>query len=136
MAQYELAICLYESGDLKTAATYFEILVENRPDWIDARYSLASIYARTGRPEEAAKDLLVVLQGEPDHYRANLLLGRMLFLNGTFAEALPYLEKAVAVQTDSGEAHSFLADEYEKLGRAADAERERAEAARLRAPGQ
>jgi len=135
MAQYELAICLYETGDLKTAASHFEILVENRPDWSDARYSLASIYARTGRPEEAAKNLLVVLEGEPDHYRANLLLGRMLFLNGTFAEALPYLEKAAAVQTDSDEAHSFLADEYEKLGRAADAARERAEAEQLKSSG-
>ncbi len=134
MAQYEMAICLYETGDLNTAAAHFEILVENRPDWSDARYSLASIYARTGKPQEAAKNLLVVLQGEPDHYRANLLLGRMLFLNGTFAEALPYLEKAAAVQTDSREAHSFLADEYEKLGRAADAARERAEATRLKAP--
>jgi arylsulfatase A-like enzyme/Flp pilus assembly protein TadD len=132
MAQYELAICLYETGDLITAASHLEILVENRPEWTDARYSLASIYARTGRPEEAAKDLMVVLQGEPDHYRANLLLGRMLFLNGTFAEALPYLEKAATVQTDSAEAHSFLADEYEKLGRAADAAREHAEAARLK----
>jgi arylsulfatase A-like enzyme/Flp pilus assembly protein TadD len=132
MAQYELAICLYETGDLKTAAAHFEILVENRPDWSDARYSLASIYARAGRPQEAAKNLLVVLEGEPDHYRANLLLGRMLFLNGTFAEALPYLEKATTVQTDSDEAHSFLADEYEKLGRAADAAHERAEAARLK----
>jgi len=132
MAQYELAICLYETGDLNTAAAHFEILVENRPDWSDARYSLASIYARSGRPQEAAQNLLVVLQGEPDHYRANLLLGRMLFLNGSFAEALPYLEKAAAVQTDSGEAHSFLADEYEKLGRTTDAAREHAEAARLK----
>jgi len=132
MAQYELAICLYETGDLNTAAAHFEILVENRPDWIDARYSLASIYARTGRPQEAAKDLLEVLQAEPDHYRANLLLGRMLFLNGTFDEALPYLEKAAEVQADSAEAHSFLAGEYEKLGRAEDAAHERAEAERLR----
>ena len=134
MAQYELAICLYETGDLKTAGAHFEILVENRPDWSDARYSMASIYARTGRPEEAAKNLLIVLQGEPDHYRANLLLGRMLFLNGTFDEALPYLEKAAAVQTDSSEAHSFLADDYEKLGRAQDASTQRAEAARLKPP--
>jgi arylsulfatase A-like enzyme/Flp pilus assembly protein TadD len=132
MAQYELAICLYETGDLKTAAAHFEILVENRPDWSDARYSMASIYARTGRPEEAARNLLIVLQGEPDHYRANLLLGRMLFLNGTFDEALPYLEKAATVQADSSEAHSFLADEYEKLGRTAEAASERAEAARLK----
>ena len=136
MAQYELAICLYETGDLNTAASHFEILVENRPDWIDARYSMASIYARTGRPEEAAKNLLVVLQSEPDHYRANLLLGRMLFLNGTFAEALAYLEKAVKVQGDSREAHSFLAEEYEKLGRTADAERQRAEAEQLKRPSQ
>ena len=134
MAQYELAICLYETGDLKTAAAHFEILVENRPDWSDARYSLASIYARVGRPQEAAENLLVVLQGEPDHYRANLLLGRMLFLNGSFAEALPYLEKATLVQMDSDEAHSFLADEYEELGRTADAAHERAEAARLKIP--
>jgi len=132
MAQYELAICLYETGDLNTAAAHFEILVENRPDWIDARYSLASIDARNGRPQEAAKNLLVVLQSEPDHYRANLLLGRMLFLNGSLGDALPYLEKAVSVQADSAEAHSFLADEYEKLGRAADAAREQAEAQRLR----
>lgn len=136
MAQYELAICLYETGDLKTAAAHFEILVENRPDWIDARYSMASIYARTGRPEEAAKNLLVVLQSEPGHYRANLLLGRMLFLNGSLTEALPYLEKAVQVQGDSREAHSFLAEEYEKLGRAADAERQRVEAEPLKRPSQ
>jgi len=134
MAQYELAICLYETGDLNTAAAHFEILVENRPDWIDARYSMASIYARTGRPQDAAKNLLVVLESEPDHYRANLLLGRMLFLNGTFSDALPYLEKAAAVQADSSEAHAFLADDYEKLGRAADAARERAEAQRLKRP--
>jgi len=134
MAQYELAICLYETGDLKGAATYFEILVENRPDWSDARYSLASIYARTGRPEEAAKDLLVVLQGEPDHYRANLLLGRMLFLNGTFAEALPYLEKAATVEPKSVEAHQFLSEAYANLGQEENAAREHAEAERLKSP--
>jgi Flp pilus assembly protein TadD len=57
----------------------------------------------------------------------------MLFLNGTFAEALPYLEKAAAVRADSGEAHSFLADEYEKLDRAGDAARERAVVEQLKA---
>jgi arylsulfatase A-like enzyme/Tfp pilus assembly protein PilF len=132
MAQYEMALALYEKGELMTAAAHFEIVVGHSPDWIDARYSMASIYARTGRPDEAAKNLLVVLQTEPDHYRANLLLGRMLFLNGSFADALPYLEKAAQVQTDSSEAHSFLADEYEKLGRVADAGQERAEAERLK----
>src|SRR5207245_11617775 len=115
-----------------TATAHFESLVEHGPDGSEASSCFSSIYALTGRHHEAAKSLLVVLQGEPDHYRANLLLGRMLFLKGTFAEALPYLEKAAAVQADSGEAHSFLADEYEKLGRASDAARERAEAQRFK----
>src|ERR1700704_555414 len=134
MAQYELAICLYETGDLNTAAKYFEILVENRPDWSDARYSLAAIHARTGQPQEAAKNLLAVLQGEPDHYRANLLLGRMLFLNGTFAEAQPYLEKAATVEPKSVEAHQFLSEAYAKLGQQENAVREHAAADPLKSP--
>jgi len=93
---------------------------------------MASIYARTGRPQEAAKNLLVVLQQEPDHYRANLLLGRMLFLNGTFAEALPYLEKAAQVEGNSVEAHQFLAEAYSKLGRKEDAARELSAAQKLK----
>ncbi|HUJ38945.1 MAG TPA: sulfatase-like hydrolase/transferase [Candidatus Acidoferrales bacterium] len=132
MAQYELAICLYETGDLKTAAAHFDILVDNRPDWSDARYSLASIQARTGHPQEAAKNLVIVLEQEPEHYRANLLLGRMLFLNGNFADARQYLERAVQVQSESPEAHEFLAADYDKLGRAGDAARERAAAAGLK----
>jgi arylsulfatase A-like enzyme/Flp pilus assembly protein TadD len=132
MTQYELAIALYETGDLKTAAAHLEIIVDQQPDWSDARYSLASIYARSGRPEDAAKNLVMVLQSDPEHYRANLLLGRMLFLNGNYVDALPLLEKAAQVQSDSSEAHSFLADDYDKLGRVADAARERASASHLR----
>ena len=132
--QYELAIALYESGDLKTAAAHFEILVESRPDWSDARYSMASVYARIGRPQDAAKNLLIVLQEDPEHYRANLLLGRMLFLDDKYLEALPYLKKASEVQTDSYEAHVFLADDLDKLGRSLDATRERTAAAQLKPP--
>jgi arylsulfatase A-like enzyme/Flp pilus assembly protein TadD len=132
MSQYELAIALYETGDMKTATGHLEIIVEQRPEWSDARYSLASIYARSGRPEDAAKNLLIVLEQEPGHYRANLLLGRMLFLNEKYSEALPYLEKAVGVAGDSSEAHAFLAENYDKLGRASDAAREHAAAAQLK----
>jgi Tfp pilus assembly protein PilF len=71
---------------------------------------------------------------EPRHYRANLLLGRILFLQGQAASARPHLERAVEVQPDSREAHAFLAEAYEKLGRAADAERERKRAEQLARP--
>jgi len=54
MAQYELASILYETGDLNGAASYFEIW--SKPARLERpRYSLASIYARTGRPQNSTK---------------------------------------------------------------------------------
>ncbi len=132
LAHYEMALALYETGDLKTAAAHFEIIVQHSPNFVDARYSLGSVYARIDRVPEAVGNLLIVLEQTPDHYRANLLLGRLLFLSGKADEALRYLEKAAQVQPDSLDAHSFLADAYAKLGRSADADRERARADQLK----
>jgi Tfp pilus assembly protein PilF len=55
-------------------------------------------------------------------------------LQGNPLGALNNLEKAAQVQPDSREAHLFLAEAYQQLGRAADAERERATAGTLAAP--
>jgi hypothetical protein len=47
---------------------------------------------------------------EGRHFRANLLLGRILTLRGDALLAVPYLRTAVSVQPDSSEAKQFLAD--------------------------
>ena len=95
MAQYEMALALYEKGDLKTAAIHLEIVVAHSPDWTDARFSLAAIYARVDRVPEAMTHLDVTLEVDPNHYRAHLLRGRILSLQGHAGDALPDLEKAV-----------------------------------------
>jgi Tfp pilus assembly protein PilF len=59
----------------------------------------------------------------------------LLSLLGNPNEALPNLKKAVAVQPDSREAHSFLADCYDQLGRTGDAASERALAEKAKAKG-
>ncbi len=135
MAHYEMGVALFETGDWKIAATHFEIVVDKNPNWADARFSLASVQARTDRIPDALANLVLVVEQKPDHYRANLLLGRILALKGQPDIALPYLQKAAELQPDSGEAHAFLADAFERLGRAEDARRERARADALkRAP--
>ena len=116
MGQYEMALALYEKGDLQTAATHLEIVVAHSPDWTDARFSLAAIYARVDRDPEAISQLGVTLELDPEHYRAHLLRGRILSLQGHAADALPDLEKAVSLQPKSKEAHQFLADAYAQLG--------------------
>ena len=131
MAHYELGLALYETGDWKGAAPQFEEAVAQAPRWADAHFSLASVYARIDRVPEAMQELDTALKLNPDHYRANLLRGRILSLQGDAAGALANLQKATTVQPDSREAHLFLAEAYMQLGQSDKAQRERAEAERL-----
>jgi predicted Zn-dependent protease len=109
---------------------YFEFVAKKRPKWPDAQYSLASVYARTQHVPEAVELLQTVLQLNPQHFRANLLLGRILTLQHRSREALPYLKQAEASEPDNFEPHAFLADALEELGESdsATAERMRAQA--------
>ena len=134
MGHYELGLALYESGDWKAAAPEFEAAVARAPRWADAQFSLAAVYARIDRVPEAMQHLAITLELSPDHYRANLLRGRILSLEGNPAEALANLKKAVEVQPDSREAHLFLAEAYTQLGQPLEAQHERDAAGRLSAP--
>ena len=129
MGRYEFGLALFETGKWAEAAPQFEAAVEKAPRWADAQFSLASVYARIDRVPEALEHLDICLGLDPNHYRANLLRGRILSLQRKPQEALANLEKAATVQPDSREAHLFLADAYAQLGRPIDAERERARAA-------
>ncbi|PYQ75941.1 MAG: hypothetical protein DMG04_05660 [Acidobacteria bacterium] len=114
-AHYELGVALYETGDLKTAAGHFEIVASRMPKWADARYSLGSVYARIDRVPDAGRELRAALDLEPRHFRANLLLGRILTLQGDPQRALPYLQTAADVQPSNAEARQFLADAVSRV---------------------
>jgi choline-sulfatase len=134
MGRYELGLALFETGDWKGAAPQFEAAVVRAPKWADAQFSLAAVYARIDRAPEAMDHLDTCLGLSPDHYRANLLRGRLLSLLGKPSEALPNLQKAAAVEPDSREAHLFLADAYAQLGRSADEKIERTRAEKAKPP--
>jgi len=134
MGHYELGLALFETGDWKAAAPEFEAAAARAPRWADAHFSLAAVYARIDRVPDAMSELDSTLSISPDHYRANLLRGRILSLQGNPLGGLNNLEKATQVQPDSREAHLFLGDAYAQLGREADAEREHAVGQKLGEP--
>ncbi len=134
MGHYELGLALFETGDWPSAARQFEVAVAHAPRWADAQFALASVYARIDRVPEALNHLDIALQLDPNHYRANLLRGRILSLQGDSAGGLLNLQKAATVEPKSVEAHQFLSEAYAKLGQQENAAREHAEADRLRAP--
>jgi arylsulfatase A-like enzyme/Flp pilus assembly protein TadD len=111
---YELGIAFYETGDLQAAARELGIVAAKMPEWADARYSLGSVYARIDRVPEAVVELRAALTLDARHFRANLLLGRILTLRGESAAAIPYLKAAVDLRPSSTEAKQFLAEALKK----------------------
>ncbi len=134
MGRYEFGLALFETGDWKGAAPQFEAAVEKAPRWADAQFSLASVDARIDRVPDAMEHLDSCLELNPDHYRANLLRGRLLSLLGKPDDALANLQKASAVEPDSREAHLFLADAYQQLGRTSEESLERTRAEKATPP--
>ena len=131
---YELAVGLYETGDLNTAAKEFELVAARMPNWADAQYSLGSVFARIDRVPDATRYLRRAIELEPRHFRANLLLGRILTLQGQASAAIALLVTATEADPRSSEAHSFLADAYEKTGAVEEASKERQRAKSLVKP--
>jgi tetratricopeptide (TPR) repeat protein len=131
-AQYELGLALYETGAWQDSVPYFEFVAKKRPKWPDAQYSLASVYARTQHVPEAVELLLTVIQLNPQHFRANLLLGRILTLQHRAGEALPYLKQAESAEPGNFEPHAFLADAFDELGELQSANTERIRAQSLK----
>jgi choline-sulfatase len=131
LGHYEMGLALFQMGSLEAAAEQFQIVTTTMPDFTDARFALASVQARINRLASAVENLEAVLGRDPQHFRAHLLLGRILTVQGSFQAALPHLQRAVDIDSRSSEAHHFLADDYEQLGRGTDAQRERIRAQQL-----
>jgi tetratricopeptide (TPR) repeat protein len=83
------------------------------------------------RLDDAGKEFETTLQLDPENYKANLFLGRLLAMHGDSASALPYLKKAAKLQPEAPEPHQFLANTYHELGQTQDALRENRAAIRL-----
>ena len=132
MPRYQLGSALFETGDLPGAIAELEVAVSRSPEWPEALFLLATAYARSDRLPDAIRDYKKVVELRPKHYAAHLLLGRALALSGDPTDAIAPLTIAAELEPNSPESHAFLADAYTQLGRQEDANRERAEAGRLR----
>lgn len=94
-------------------------------------FILGGIEQRRGNNQEALKELRLALQIEPDEYKTNLTLGRLLAIGGNPSLGVPYLQKAAKLDPKAPDPHLYLADAYEQLGRDMEADAQRAEAERL-----
>lgn len=92
---------------------------------------LAAAYNALERWADAIAALTPVLKGEPDYVLIWLHLGKARLQTGDAQGAAEAFESAIRLNPFDPDAHVGLAGAYEKLGRAADAARERAQVALL-----
>jgi arylsulfatase A-like enzyme/cytochrome c-type biogenesis protein CcmH/NrfG len=113
------------------ATTAFEHVVKEEPDNVEPHIYLIVLYYRAKRTQDEIRECRTVLATIPENYGANFNLGRALRDTGDFNDAIQPLRIAIEDKPDRPDPHLVLADVYEKLGKPADAQRERAEAAHL-----
>ncbi|MBN1661288.1 MAG: tetratricopeptide repeat protein [Anaerolineae bacterium] len=84
----------------------------------------AAILLQQGKPDDANQICRRVLDGNPWHPDAYLLLGLGYRQQGRDVEAVSTLKQAIYLRPDDPQAHFFLGDTYRMLGLPAEARRE------------
>jgi len=97
----------------------------------NAAYELAEINRKAGELDQSRALFERAVEHYPDFEDAQIGLGRVLLAQGRPAEAVPHLQKAIAVSPSNEVAHYQLSVAYGRLGSTADQEKELAEFQRL-----
>jgi len=100
-----------QSGDLETAQTYLEAIIQSFPMVPGPHIALAKLNMQLGRLEEAerlAREELTI----SDHAEALQVLGTLLLNRRQIDAAIPYLERAVALNSTDLRARYNLAGAY------------------------
>jgi tetratricopeptide (TPR) repeat protein len=91
-AQLGLGRAQAKQQRLAQAAEHFRKAAELDPAFSDSLLELAGLYEQNHQPDEA----IAIYQKFPDNVAAQERLGELLIEANRFADAIPYLEKAVA----------------------------------------
>jgi tetratricopeptide (TPR) repeat protein len=129
-AHYSRGVFLL-TEDADRALDDFRRELEISPSHVPARLQIAFEYIKRGEPAKARRPAEEAAQLAPEHFATRLAVGQVLLDLNEIDKALVELEKASALAPRSPQTHFMLARAYARAGRAADAERERAEFTRL-----
>ena len=118
-----LGITYSEAAQYEKAALEYEKVVAVQPNHV-YYYSLAQIYERLNRENDALAALAKSLSYKPEFYYAQREVGVIHYMAGRYKEAIPYLVRATQLQAEDDDSHIKLAIAYLKIGDRAAAIRE------------
>lgn len=117
-------IAKLRDGDVEQALPILQAEAVASPHSSEVHRILASAYGDAGDDQKSIEHLETAVGLAPDDERANVALGRALAHAGRLEQAEQVLKKTIAALPQSTDAHSALADLYERSDRGRDALRE------------
>jgi tetratricopeptide (TPR) repeat protein len=116
-----------------TALDDFEAELVTSPRHIPARLQIVFELVKRGEAQRARRYAEDAVKLDPMHFATHLAIGQVWFETGDVAKAIAAFERGAQLAPGSTQAQFLLARAYARAGRAADAERARAEFRRLEA---
>ncbi len=83
---------------------------------VPARFSLANVYLKEERPDDALALLRPLEESFPEQYEVVAGIGFAVYLKGVYADAARYLERARGIRPPDAMLLNALGDSYEQLG--------------------
>ena len=131
LARYNLALILARADRFSGALDELQraLALQARPE---IQYTLATVYWRLGRLDQAVTALEQAVAANPAHADAYLALGTIYKTRGDLARATRSLQRASELRPDLAAPHVVLAQTFTATGDTVAARRESSEADRLR----
>ncbi len=127
----ESAMLAIQDGHPEKAIPTLQQAVGAKPDLYLAEYALGVALVQQQQYPAAVEHLHKAIQLRPDSAWAHYEMGASLLKTGDFKTSAVHLEIAATRLPEFAGAHSLLAQAYDRLGRGADAKRERARSTQL-----
>ena len=118
-AQYTLSTAHVMRGDNRKGEEILEEILKEEPEDEQLNNDLGYLYADQGKNLEQAEQMIrKAIAAKPENGAYIDSMGWVLFKQGKYAEALPWLEKAVKFQQGSGDETLWehLGENYDRLG--------------------
>jgi tetratricopeptide (TPR) repeat protein len=133
MAHYNLANLLAESGRDTEAISHYFAAARFDPRNARSQINLGNLFLKLGRSDDAVAAYTDALRTDPNAFEAHNNLGVILARRGDLVHATEHFWAAARLNQDAPEVHSELAEVLEQQGLHAEAQRQLAEAQKLRA---
>ncbi len=114
---FEKAVALHQAGDILGAIQYYEALLQQQPDRVEARSNLGAAYMKLGRYEAAVEQYRKALALKPDLPEVRMNLGLAFYKADRINEAAPEFEAVRKARPDNRAATLLLADCLLRMGK-------------------